>query len=110
MSGYVFKGAIVIVSPGMNVFIRVMHISRGCPFTSAEHEPHFPALVFQVAPQDVDGQEGPQVADVGVVIDGRSARIDRHRTFRRGRKRLDFPAQRIVEVQHMWYDSVSIVP
>jgi len=25
---------------------RVMHISRGFPFTSAEHEPHLPALQF----------------------------------------------------------------
>ena len=27
--------------------IRVMHMSRGLPFTSAEQEPHFPALQFQ---------------------------------------------------------------
>ena len=26
---------------------RVMHIRRGRPFTSAEHDPHFPALQFQ---------------------------------------------------------------
>ena len=24
-----------------------MHIKRGFPFTSAEHDPHFPALQFQ---------------------------------------------------------------
>ena len=28
-------------------FSRVMHISRGLPLTSAEHDPHFPALQFQ---------------------------------------------------------------
>ena len=28
-------------------FSRVMHIRRGLPFTSAEHDPHFPALQFQ---------------------------------------------------------------
>ncbi len=28
-------------------FMRVMHISRGMPLTSAEHEPHLPALQFQ---------------------------------------------------------------
>ena len=27
-------------------FSRVMHMSLGLPFTSAEHEPHFPALQF----------------------------------------------------------------
>ena len=27
--------------------MRVMHISRGLPLISAEHEPHFPALQFQ---------------------------------------------------------------
>ena len=26
---------------------RVMHISRGLPLISAEHDPHFPALQFQ---------------------------------------------------------------
>ena len=28
-------------------FSRVMHIRRGLPFTSAEHDPHLPALQFQ---------------------------------------------------------------
>src|SRR5665647_877602 len=28
-------------------FNRVMHISFGIPFTSAEHDPHLPALQFQ---------------------------------------------------------------
>ena len=27
--------------------MRVMHMSRGTPFISAEHEPHLPALQFQ---------------------------------------------------------------
>ena len=27
--------------------MRVLHVSRGRPFTSAEHEPHLPALQFQ---------------------------------------------------------------
>ncbi len=40
-------GATVIGSPGSKRFIRVMHISRGLPFTSALQEPHFPALQFQ---------------------------------------------------------------
>ena len=30
-----------------SVFMRVMHMSLGWPFTSAEHEPHLPALQFQ---------------------------------------------------------------
>src|SRR3989304_1452053 len=28
------------------MLIRVMQVSRGCPLTSALHEPHFPALQF----------------------------------------------------------------
>ena len=37
----------VIVSSRVNTDIRVMHISRGRPLISAEHEPHLPALQFQ---------------------------------------------------------------
>ena len=40
-------GATVMVSPGSNVFMRVIHMSRGLPLTSALHEPHLPALQFQ---------------------------------------------------------------
>ena len=29
-----------------SVLMRVMHISRGFPLISAEHDPHFPALQF----------------------------------------------------------------
>ena len=47
MSGKVFMGATVMVSPGVNVFIRVMHKSRGLPLISALQEPHLPALQFQ---------------------------------------------------------------
>jgi hypothetical protein len=43
----VLKGWMLITSPGLKVSIRVMHISFGLPLTSAEHEPHFPALQFQ---------------------------------------------------------------
>ena len=32
--------------PGSNVFMRVMHMSRGFPLISALHEPHLPALQF----------------------------------------------------------------
>jgi hypothetical protein len=47
MTGKVFIGETVIVSPSGNVFIRVMHMSRGCPLISALHDPHLPALQFQ---------------------------------------------------------------
>ena len=47
MIGKVFIGATVIGWPSGNVFIRVMHMRRGMPFTSALHEPHLPALQFQ---------------------------------------------------------------
>ena len=35
-----------MVSPGVNVSIRVMHMRRGLPLISALHEPHLPALQF----------------------------------------------------------------
>src|SRR2546428_2967547 len=47
MIGNVLTGETVISSPGANSFMRVMHMSFGWPFTSALHEPHFPALQFQ---------------------------------------------------------------
>jgi len=36
-----------VISPGGRALIRVMHMRRGRPFTSAEQEPHLPALQFQ---------------------------------------------------------------
>ena len=36
-----------VTGPLGSVSMRVMHMSRGLPFTSAEHEPHLPALQFQ---------------------------------------------------------------
>ena len=47
MTGKARIGEIVIRSVVSSVLIRVMHMSRGLPFTSAEHEPHLPALQFQ---------------------------------------------------------------
>ena len=46
MIGKVRIGATVIVSPGWNRSMRVMHMSRGLPSISALHEPHLPALQF----------------------------------------------------------------
>ncbi len=46
MIGKVRIGATVIVSPGLNKSIRVIHMRRGLPFTSALHDPHLPALQF----------------------------------------------------------------
>ncbi len=40
-------GVTVIVSDSSKSESRVMHISRGRPLISAEHEPHLPALQFQ---------------------------------------------------------------
>ncbi len=37
----------MIVSSGVKTDMRVMHISRGRPLISAEHEPHLPASQFQ---------------------------------------------------------------
>ena len=47
MIGNVFMGATVTVSPSGSVSMRVMHMRRGRPLISAEHEPHLPALQFQ---------------------------------------------------------------
>ena len=46
MTGKAFIGSIVTGFSNGNSLIRAMHISFGIPFTSAEHEPHFPALQF----------------------------------------------------------------
>jgi hypothetical protein len=35
-----------VISPGGRVLMRVMHMRRGFPLISAEHDPHFPALQF----------------------------------------------------------------
>src|SRR6266513_2820640 len=44
--GNAFIGSTVIGLSSGNSLIRVMHISFGIPLTSAEHDPHFPALQF----------------------------------------------------------------
>ena len=46
ITGKVRIGVTVTTSSSAKVDIRVMHISRGLPLTSAEHEPHLPALQF----------------------------------------------------------------
>src|SRR5439155_10181128 len=45
-NGNAFIGAIVTGFSNGNSLSRVMHISFGIPLTSAEHDPHFPALQF----------------------------------------------------------------
>src|SRR5438034_6404127 len=47
MRGKAFIGSMVTGRSSGKSFIRVMHISRGSPLTSAEQEPHLPALQFQ---------------------------------------------------------------
>src|SRR6266508_1733195 len=47
MIGKVLIGVTVTGSAGSKRFRRVMHSSRGLPFTSALHEPQRPALRFQ---------------------------------------------------------------
>ena len=46
ITGNVRSGVTVTVSSSPNVDMRVMHISRGRPLISAEHDPHLPALQF----------------------------------------------------------------
>src|SRR5438876_4715778 len=47
MTGNVFMGTTVMGWSRGSASMRVLQVSRGRPFTSAEHEPHFPALQFQ---------------------------------------------------------------
>ena len=47
ISGNVCIGSTVTGSFRSSVESRVMHISRGLPLISAEHDPHLPALQFQ---------------------------------------------------------------
>src|SRR4030095_7854793 len=46
ITGKALIGSIVTGFSKGNSLIRVMHMSFGIPFTSAEHDPHFPALQF----------------------------------------------------------------
>src|SRR5437764_9982017 len=46
-TGNAFIGSIVIGLSSGKSLMRAMHISLGIPFTSAEQEPHLPALQFQ---------------------------------------------------------------
>ena len=51
-----------------------MHMSRGRPFTSAEHEPHLPALQFQAG--QVIGLLGLDLVDrVGTTTFGNFGRV-----------------------------------
>src|SRR3979409_675915 len=45
--GNALIGSTVIGSATFSSLRRVMHIKRGFPLISAEHDPHFPALQFQ---------------------------------------------------------------
>src|SRR5438132_10415720 len=45
-TGKAFIGSTVIGRSSGRSLIRVIHIKRGIPFTSAEQEPHLPALQF----------------------------------------------------------------
>src|ERR1700680_1786022 len=44
--GKAFIGSMVTGLSNGRSLMRVMHMSLGMPFTSAEHEPHLPALQF----------------------------------------------------------------
>src|SRR5205807_10421635 len=45
-TGKAFIGSMVTGFSNGNSLSRVMHMSFGIPFTSAEHDPHLPALQF----------------------------------------------------------------
>ena len=54
----------------------------------------------QVAAQDVEGQVGPAVADVGQVVDGRATDVHRHLALGPQLERADGARCGVVEVQH----------
>src|SRR5688572_17914399 len=49
-----FIGSMVTRLSSGRSFSRAMHISRGMPLISAEHEPHLPALQFQRQARSLD--------------------------------------------------------
>ena len=73
MIGNVLIGRTVIGSCVGSVSMRVLHVSRGRPFTSAEHEPHFPALQFQRT-----ARSGERSLNVVQRIENDHAGRDRH--------------------------------
>src|SRR5580765_3817435 len=48
IGGNVRIGSTVIGSQRLSWLMRVMHMRRGLPLISAEHDPHFPALQFHL--------------------------------------------------------------
>src|SRR5205085_6528934 len=50
-------------------------------------------------PEDIHCDEGPEIADMAVVVDGWSAGIHANGIVHRGRKLLDFAGKRVVETQ-----------
>ena len=63
--------------------------------------PHLVAEVLEGAVEEVAEQVGPQVADVGVLVDRAAARVDRHEAGLDRLERLDAAGERIVEA-HPW--------
>src|SRR2546423_8276530 len=47
ITGNVYMGEMVMGLSSGRESMRVLHVRRGRPLTSAEQEPHFPALQFQ---------------------------------------------------------------
>ena len=64
------------------------------------HVVHLQPVEAQVAPQDVEGQVGPTVADVGQVVDGRAADVHRHLALVAELEGADGARCGVVEVQH----------
>ena len=58
---------------------------------------HLVARGLEVAAQQVLEEEGPEVPEVGVVPDGRPARVERDARRREGLERLDGAGERVVE-------------
>ena len=70
------------------------------------HEGHFVAPVFQIAPQHVEDDEGPGVADVEVVVDGGAAGVNAHLSLMNGLELLFFPGHAVVNL-HIRYSFSS---
>ena len=65
-------------------------------------EGHFVAPVFQIAPQHVEDDEGPGVADMKVIVYGGAAGIDAHLSLMDGLEFFLFPGHAVVNL-HIRY-------
>ena len=70
------------------------------------HKGHFIAPVLQIAPQHVEDNEGPGVADMKVIVYGGAAGVDSHLSLMNGLELFLFPGHAVVNL-HIRYSFSS---